>query len=152
VEKPSDKPQVELARFSAALGWPGLRIFQHRYLDGDAPVVTTWYESGESGGFRTDFFLQINEAPSGQTLTYVGAVYAMRFRICSGWHPFTLYDTAEQQAVEASKVDVWLNRRWYDTLGMRREFRRLHPECANYSWARLRRQGPPYSQDGMATA
>jgi hypothetical protein len=147
VRKPSDKPLVELAKFAAALGWPGLHIFQHRWLDGDTPVVTTWYESGNSGGFQSDFFLQINESPSGQICAYVGAVYAIRYRICSGWHAFTLYDTAEQQAAEASKLDAWLHRRWYDTLKMRREFRRLHPECANFSWSRIRSDGPPYPQD-----
>ena len=146
------KPLSELARFAATLGWPALRLLQHRWLDGDAPVLTTWYESGESGGFRSDYFFQINEAPAGQELSYVGAIYAMRYRICSGWHPLTLYATAEERAVEALRVDAWLHRRWFETLAMRREFRRLHPECADYTWLRIRKQGPPYPQDQAAMA
>jgi hypothetical protein len=147
----SDKPLAVLARFAAILGWPGLRMYQH-CPDGDTSAVTTWYESGESDVPRRDFFLQINEQPSGQISTYVGAVYALRYRICSGWHSFTLYDAPKRQEEESSAVDEWLHRRWYDRPEMRREFRRLHPECAEYSWGRIRRQGPPYSQDGLATA
>jgi hypothetical protein len=148
----ADKPLTELAQFAAALGWPDLRIYQHRHLEGDVVTVTTWYESGVSEGLRSDFFLQINEAPAGQSLIYAGAVYAMRYRLCSGWRPFALHDSAEQQAVEVAQVGEWLHRRWYDTVEMRREFRRLHPECANYSWRRIRKQGPPYTQSGVATA
>ena len=125
------------------LGWPDLRIYQHNCVDDGSPTVTTWYESGQSDGQRSDFFLQINESPQGQALTYVGAIYAMRYRICSGWHRFKLSDSIEG-------VAPWLHRRWYDTLVMRRQFRSLHPECDNYSWARIRTQGPPYSQDDIA--
>jgi hypothetical protein len=145
VTDPANKPLAALTQFAAALGWQGLRLNQHSWLDGDNPVITTWYESGTAEGTRSDLFLQVNEAPSGQTLTYVGAVYAMRYRICSGWHPFTLLPNA-QLAVEASKVEAWLHRRWFETLAMRRDFRRLHPECTNYSWSRIQKQGPPYSQ------
>jgi hypothetical protein len=102
-------------------------------------------------GHSNDFFLQFNEAPPGQTVVYVGAVYAMRYRLCSGWHRFTLFGTPEAMAQEATKLGQWLHRRWYETLPMRREFRRLHPECANYSWPRIRKQGPPYDQDGLKT-
>jgi hypothetical protein len=137
----SDKPLAELARFAAALGWSDLRMCEHRGSGEEAGVATTWYESGPSDGVRNDFFLQITEAPSGQALTYVGAVYAMRYRLCSGWHPFTLRWTAEEQAAEVAQVDVWLHRRWYETAPMRREFRRLRPECAGYSWTRIRREG-----------
>jgi hypothetical protein len=141
---------AELVRFAAALGWSDLRMCEHRG-GSEAGGATTWYESGPSDGVRNDFFLQINEAPSGQELTYVGAVYAMRYRLCSGWHAFTLRSTAldamnAEQAAEVALVDAWLHRRWYETAPMRREFRRLHPECAGYTWARVRNEGPPYSQ------
>jgi hypothetical protein len=151
VSEAAEKPLAALNRFAAALGWQDLRISQHRWLCGETLVTTTWYESGTAEGRRSDLFLQINEAPNGQTVTYVGAVYAMRYGICTGWHPFTLVDDAELTA-ESSKVEGWLHRHWFDSLAMRRDFRQRHPECAKYSWSRIREQGPPYSQDGHRTA
>jgi hypothetical protein len=97
-------------------------------------------------------FLQINQAPNGQAINYVGAVYAMRYGICTGWHAFKLFAGAQQMAAEAAKVEDWLHRRWFETPDMRREFRQLHPECSNYSWSRIQQQGPPYSQEGRASA
>ncbi len=140
---PLDKPLAALSQFASALGWHELQIFQHRYLDGDTLVTTTWYESGIANGRRSDLFLQLNEAPSGQIVTYVGAVYAMRYRICSGWHPFTLHGSAQELAAEASNVEGWLHKRWFETLTQRREYRRRHPECTGFSWPRIRSQGPP---------
>jgi hypothetical protein len=110
---------AELVRFAVALGWVDLRLCEHRG-SGEAGVATTWYESGPSDGVRSDFFLQINEAPRGQALTYIGAVYAMRYRLCSGWHAFTLRSTTlasmnAEQAAEFALVDAWLHRRWHET-------------------------------------
>jgi hypothetical protein len=115
-----------------------------------ANVRASWYESSPSDGVRNDFFLQVNEAPSGQASTYVGAVYAMRYRLCSGWHSCTLRSTAEEQAAEIAHVDAWLHRRWYETAPMRREFRRLHPECAGYSWTRIRNLAGLTARCGVA--
>ncbi len=142
---PANKPLAALTEFAAILGWLGLRIYHHRCPQGDDSILTTWYESGVAEGGRSDLFLQFNEIPTGQSLTYVGAVYAMRFRICSGWHPFTLYDDARMVA-EATRMECWLHREWFETVAMRREYRRLHPECADYSWQRIRESGPPYDQ------
>jgi hypothetical protein len=152
VSEPTDKPLAALTQFASALGWQELRINQHRWLDGETLVVTTWYESGTAEGRRSDLFLQLNEAPNGQAVNYVGAVYAMRYGICTGWHPFKLFDSAQEMAAEAANVEGWLHRRWFETLDSRREFRQLHPECCNYSWSRIQQQGPPYSQEGRASA
>lgn len=150
----SPQPLAALTRFAEALGWPDLRMFQHT-IDDDVvapqPFVVTRYESGASGGVRTDFFLQMNEAPAGQSMTYAGAVDAMRYRICSGGHAFTLYDAVDEMQAEATRVGGWLHRRGFETLAMRREFRRLHPECAGYSWPRIRQAGTPYSLDDLST-
>jgi hypothetical protein len=147
-----DKPFTSLTSFAKLLGWDDLRLYQHRGAAGDDANVATWYESGQSDGLGSDLFLQINEAPAGQVSTYVGAVYALRYRICTGWHAFTLYDDQERVAAEASSIAAWLHRSWWESAARRREFRRLHPECADYSWARIRAEGPPYDQGGMRIA
>lgn len=142
MEVPSDKPFTALERFATMLGWLPLEFYQHRdeHAASGASVVT-WYESGD----RTDCFLQFNEYPIGQTASYVGAVYAIRYRICTGWHPFALRETDEDLSAEAHRLENWLGRQWFDSLSMRRKFRQLHPECAGYSWQRIRAEGPPYS-------
>ena len=127
-------PQLTLV--AKMLGWPGLRLHQH--------ADTTWYESGESKGGRNDFFLQFNHSQN-QENSYLGAVYALRFRICTGWHPFTLGGGVELEA-ETARLSGWLHRKWFSTLAMRRKFRELHPECQGYSWKRIRDEGPPYPQ------
>lgn len=144
---PRDKSFAALQRFAAALGWSPLRIYQ-RTIDDDPIVsaqrVITWYESGDCGNSRTYCCLQFNECPIGQTETYTGAVYAIRYRLCTGWHAFTLYGSAKRMAEEASRLGSWLNREWFDSLPKRREFRKLHPGCVGYTWSRIRMHGPPY--------
>jgi hypothetical protein len=147
-----DEPLTSLSRFAAALGWHDLKAYQHRYLDGDTLVTTTWYESDTAEGRRSDFFLQINHAPCADADAFVGAVYAMRYGICTGWHRFTLHTDPQLSLAEAGKIESWLHRRLFETLPMRRDFRQSHPECGGYSWRRIREQGPPYSQDGRVTA
>ncbi len=136
-----------LHHFASELGWSELRLCQHTINDSAVapePFVTTWYESGEANGGRSDFFLQINPTPTHGIATYAAAVYAMRYRICTGWHSFTLGKTANDVVAEALRLECWLHRKWFDSLARRKQFRMLHPECANYSWARMRNQGPPY--------
>ena len=60
----ANKPVTALRAFTSSLGWPGLRMYQ-QILPADAmramPTTVTWYEAGERGSSRSDFFLQINE-------------------------------------------------------------------------------------------
>lgn len=130
---------VRLQRFAAMLGWRSLREWTHVVKDDEgspsAGSVIRWYESGS----MERMFLQINEAPC-----YQASVYAMRYRLCTGWHAFTLHGDARRMAEEAAKLEPWLHHRWFTTIEKRREFRRLHPECCNYTWRRLRQSGPPY--------
>lgn len=143
----SNKPFATLQRFGALIGWSPLRICQHA-IEGEqaesGPHVVTWYESGDSGNPRTDCFLQINESPIGQSTTYNGAVYAIRYRLCTGWHAFTLHRNRRDIKVEASRLSEWLHRDWFDSIAKRREFRMLHPECVGYSWKKIRDVGPPH--------
>lgn len=136
-----NKPRAQLRRFAALLGWEPLETFQH--LIDDLPAnspsrVISWYVCGECEGGRADFFLQLNESPIGQTVTYEGAVFALRFRLFTGWHPFTLVDDTQSMQSEAQRVGEWLKREWFDSPARRREFRARHPQCAGYSWSRIR--------------
>ena len=87
---------------------------------------------------------QINECPIGQTKTYVAAVYALRYRIYTGWHPFRLKPDGHCDADDLARLDGWLHRRWFDSLAGRREFRKLHPECSGWTWKRIGRERAPY--------
>ncbi len=74
---PHPDPYQRLSDLAIALGWHDLRVYHHTISDqristGNARL--TWYETGESDGKRTDFFLQINEYPPGQDVSYCGAV------------------------------------------------------------------------------
>jgi hypothetical protein len=132
-----DELQI-LATFAGILGWPDLNARHY----GDI----TWYERGDSDGFDDDLFFQINPSPPGSSYRFVGGVYALRYQICTGWHPFTITDSRESIDAEATRLDCWLNRRWFSTPEMGQEFERLHPECANYTWEKVRAVGVPYPQ------
>jgi hypothetical protein len=128
----------QLKQFAAMLGWRSLREFRH-IIKEDAPGISAgtlirWYESGSID----HMFLQINELPP-----YQAAVYAMRYRLCTGWHAFKLYPGARMQAKEAARLEEWLHRKWFTTIERRREFRRRHPECCNYTWRKIAECGTP---------
>jgi hypothetical protein len=147
MKDPSDKPVKQLRRFAKQLGWPKLRVYQTRLnTPGNQAesILITWYESGEIGNPRTDCFLQINESPIGQTTCYEAAVYAIRYRICTGWHRFTLYEEENELLAEASRLENFLGRQWFATLPRRRTFRLLHPDCTGYSWQRVAVAGVPH--------
>jgi hypothetical protein len=72
-------------------------------------------------------------------------VYAVRFRIVTGWHSLRLTPDESCDDAEVERLDGWLNRRWFDTPANRREFRSLHPECSGWSWGRIGREPLPYN-------
>ncbi len=133
---PQDKPLASLRTFARQLGWLHLRWYQHQLEPNE---FVTWYESGKSEGSRNDLFLQINECPIGQTTTYAAAVYAFRYRICTGWHSMTLWPDAGRIRCETERLQPWLHRSWFQSLANRRQFRQMHPECCEWSWKRIKR-------------
>jgi hypothetical protein len=137
----TSKPLTSLKRFALKLGWRRLRLHRNVFDDGK---VITWYVAGKADGSRGDLFLQLNECPIGQAVTYSAAVYATRYRLCSGWHSMTLSTDTAHNDVEAKRLDVWLHRRWFDTLAGRRQYRSRHPECTGWSWSRIARERLPY--------
>src|SRR4051794_38496049 len=72
--------------------------------------------------------LQINIAPR-----WVASVYAMRYRMISGWHRFEVtWSDDETFRAEARRIEEWLHARWFTSPKGRREYRRRHPECVDY--------------------
>ena len=144
-----DKSQSQLEKWTRLLGWRWrLRMYRH-VIANDAPrelcgKVITWYEAGKSTGGRADCFLQINEAPQGQAMSYAASVYAIRYRICTGWHEFRLYSTDEALRQEAERLGGWLHWQWFASLERRRTFRKSHPKCVGYSWRKIANEGPPH--------
>ena len=134
------KPVDQLQRLTRLLGWRfRLQLHQHRIHENDGASghrgkILTWYEAGVATGGRQDCFLQINESPQGQTVTYTGAVYAIRYRICSGWHEFRLFSSDDDLQREAARLAPWLAWDWFATIEKRRAYRLAHPECAGKSW------------------
>jgi hypothetical protein len=143
----TEKPALALIRFAAALGWTKLRRHEN-LVDGERtppqPYLITWCVSGVNEGNHDDLFLQINESPIGQIVTYEAAVYAMRYRLCSGWHGFTRFEAESEILAEVARLDAWLHKRWFEDAVLRRQYRAAHPECAGYSWKRIQEHGPPH--------
>lgn len=131
-------PVPWLSRFTSDLGWPPLK--KHRHC---APAdVITWYLSGVYEGRKLDCFLQINECPVGQQKQFSAAVYAPRYRLCSGWHTFKV--AADTSSRTAARLATWLAATHFSSAAGRRAYRIAHPETIGYSWIRIRRDGPPY--------
>jgi hypothetical protein len=133
--------------FMHALGWHNVHRFKKRLkfneLDNNETEIV-WYESGEIGDNRTDCFLQVDELGCTKNLVLCSAaVYAPRFRICTGWHPVQL-DAAGTITEEVDRLRNWLDYRNFSSYSNRRLFRQMHPEAVGYSWKFIRRFGPPY--------
>lgn len=103
-----------------------------------------WYEAGKADGGRDDLFLQINESPIGQAIAYEACVYAIRYSIVSGWHSMKLTPYGQFDDAEPQRLDDWLHRRWFVAPANRRSYRTRHPECAGWSWGRIRREPVPH--------
>lgn len=128
-------------RFVRLLGWSPVRLYTHRFpVDGGpaSGLTVRWIESGD----RETLVLHVNFGEYS-----CAAVYALRYRIVSGWHRYVIRSEAAA-AREAKRLAPWLAFDRFATPEARREFRRLHPECAGYSWFRVRTQGLPRSATG----
>lgn len=131
-------PVPALRAFARQLGWTHLRRYQHVFADESPARKIVWYLAGQSSGGRSDVFLQINEHPIGAKRTYAAAVYAPRYRLYTNWHTFRLGADLHCNPAETVRLEDLLHRRWYETPAARKEFRICHPECAGFSWKRIR--------------
>ena len=99
---------VALRSFWTLLGWPDLHFERHKIPDIPAmrnsdPFVT-WYESGD----LDNVYLLIHHSP-----VWCAAVYAMRYRIFSGWHAFKPSPNPTVQVREAKRLLPSFERRWF---------------------------------------
>jgi hypothetical protein len=136
-------------RFAALLGWHPLGRLQHTpthlAISGQSNAII-WYEAGQLGSPRTDCFFQLNELEVGKkSVLFSGCVYAVRFRICTGWHIVGPLRNDSDIVAHASKWQQWFARQMFSSLRERQRFRKQHPECLGYSWPTIRRIGPPYT-------
>jgi len=121
------------------LGWPELTLIEYplpkrcRKALGFKIVCYYRWESEE-----TDIRFQVNMMP-----VWHACVYAIRYRICTGWHVFRLYRHPGWLRREAERLDEFLRADWFLTLEGRRLFRARDPECADISWKRIRSEGFP---------
>jgi hypothetical protein len=139
VQDPAIDVHRYLREFAGALGWRHLKRYEHQIPVLESTVHTftsiVWYESGS----MERVFLQINESPS-----YRAAVYAMRYRLYTGWLRLDLGNTVEAAGVQADRLHGFLAREWFTSLDKRRAFRRMHPECTGWTWKRIRSEAAPY--------
>jgi hypothetical protein len=135
---PIDPIYKQLKRVAAALGWKGLKRWEHTFDDNGRTVV--WYEAGAATPTR-DCRLQINHSPIDQQRIFTVCVYAIRYRICSGWREFDL--EAENLDDEILKLRPWVEYDWFQTPERRREFRKLHRECTGFTRRTIRETGVP---------
>lgn len=119
------------------VSWMGEAFFKHHEAinprDSSA-VHVRWYEAGT----LDTCMLLINEGPP----WHVG-VFATRYSICSGWYAIAIGSSISARQ-EATRLDMYLHRRWFSTPLSRRKFRSNNPKCAFYSVATLRDKGMPF--------
>ncbi len=138
-------PLLKLEAFARRLGWGRLKRYRHTVQGSIDPredgTIIEWYEAGK----WERAFLQINTNP------WRAAVYAIRYRLCSGWYEFRFPNFTRMAESEAERLQSYLAARWFRTPTTRRKYRLMHPECTGWTWKRIReREQPP--QHGLPTA
>jgi hypothetical protein len=88
-------------------------------------------------------YVQINPQTDQHPRLFAMNIYAIRYRLCTGWQGFLL---DRNQGQEVLIQWPWLHSSNFETLRSRRVFRTTNPECHGYSWRRVRDSGPPYTQ------
>jgi hypothetical protein len=122
------------------LGWPDLILSEHRVPKWYSELINTdivshyYWESEDD-----EILFQVNMMP-----VWHACVYAVRYRICTGWHVFRLYRDMGLLRSEARRLAGFFRADWFLTLEGRRRFRARHPECASISWRMIHSEGFPY--------
>lgn len=129
----------KLKDFSRMLGWKRLKRHEHIWEDEAKTIV--WYESGDVFSKEKLPALQINHHPIDQQRHFAVCVYALRYRLCSGWHEFDLH--ARPLEKEADRLRDLVAHEWFHSPGRRREYRTLHPECTGFTQKRVSERGVP---------
>lgn len=133
-----------IERFVRGLGWSKPRRFEKSLVIEGVERHYVWYDSGDTGNNRTDCFLHVNDLGFYDSIVYcAAAVYAPRFKICTGFLPVQLNVMVDVRE-EAQRLRAWLHRSCFTSPAARHAFRQMHPEVEGYSWSAIREYGPPY--------
>ena len=129
-----------VSELAEVLGWPQPRFFQHS-LEGDAAErygnqVVQWAESRIDGGV----FLQINHHPV-RPNEYSLCVYAMRYRICSGWRYLSLDTSKRQRTRVFRQLRPFYDLRHFEDAPLRSAYRSEFPDSQGWTWKRIQQEG-----------
>jgi hypothetical protein len=135
---------VRLQRLCLDLGWVA-PLIMHRtpneFHDRLKPSLTRYFFSMHE--MNSPIYVQINPQTDQHPRLFAMNIYAIRYRLCTGWQGFML---DRNQGQEVLIQWPWLHSSNFETLRSRRVFRTTNPECNGYSWRRVRDSGPPYTQ------
>lgn len=132
------------------LGWPKSQLCRlPEESEGVGALTLRHYFS--IGEMDHPLYVQVNLEGAAHPLLAMVGVYAMRYRICSGWHGVLLHESPDELMAEADAAASWVAREHFDSAAARKAYRAAHPECDGWSWTRLRAEGgPPYEQSTCA--
>jgi hypothetical protein len=132
------------------LGWPKSQLCRSLEVSGNGgPLKLRHYFS--IGEMDHPLYLQVNLEGEAHPLLAMVGVYAMRYRLCSGWHGVLLHESPDELVAEADAAACWVAGKHFDSAAARKAYRAAHPECSGWSWKRLRAEGGPlYEQSTCA--
>ena len=88
-------------------------------------------------------YLQINPQTDLHPRLFAISIFALRYRICTGWHGFIMDRNVKR---EITRMSQWAHASLFATGQSRRAFRESNPECCGYTWKSVRDSGVPYAQ------
>jgi hypothetical protein len=125
----------EHRRLNLLATWLGWGELEYGATDSPDMPKVEWYEARKPHGVA----FQINVQP-----VFGVAVYALRYRLVSGWHPFHLSTIDDHILAEAWRLDQFVAYDWFRTIERRAQFRRRFPECKGWTAKRVKRDFAPY--------
>ncbi len=135
---------TKLRRFCLGLGWDAPlvanRTPEELHDRGKHSLMRYFYTMYETD---SPICLQINPQTDLHPRLFAISIFALRYRICTGWHGFMLDRNMKREIVDVSR---WAHASLFETVGSRKAFRESNPECCDYTWKRIRDFGGPYPQ------
>ena len=124
------------------LGWPKSQLCRlPEESEGVGALTLRHYFS--IGEMDHPLYVQVNLEGAAHPLLAMVGVYAMRYRICSGWHGVLLHESPDELMAEADAAASWVAREHFESAAARKAYRAAHPECSSSSWRRIRAEGGP---------
>lgn len=139
----NQRTKKQLNQLAVGLGWGELTEDRRRFeADGLRSACTTIsFHCGQNTGGRDNFHFQINPSPHGQSIVFEAAIYAVRYRIYTGWHRFNLSESKVADLLV--EFDAMFHIRWFESLAARRAYRSRFPQFTGFGWKEIRNAGPP---------